>query len=54
MMNYLIGCGWALFAIASVAMELSPRIPTDAVATKLSLAGVALFALYQAKNYLPL
>ena len=53
-MNYLIGCGWALFAIVSVAAELSPRIPTDAVVTKISLAGVALFALYQAKNYLPL
>jgi len=53
-LSYLIGCGWALFAIASVALELSPKIPTDAIVTKLSLAGVALFALYQAKNYLPI
>lgn len=53
-MNVLIGFGWMLVALVSTGFELSPRIPTDAIVAKLMLASTALFALYQAKQYLPL
>jgi hypothetical protein len=51
-MNAILGCGWAVIALVCVVAELSPKIPTDAVFTKLALAGAAVYGLYMANVYL--
>lgn len=51
-MNMIFGCLWAGVGLVCVVAELSPKIPTDAIFTKLALAGAAVYALYMANVYL--
>jgi hypothetical protein len=51
-MNLIIGYFFCIASLACVLAELSPRIPTDAVFTKLALAGAAIYGLYMAQVYL--
>lgn len=51
-MNSLIGTFFCAVSFVCVLAELSPKIPTDAVFTKLALAGAAIYGLYMAQVYL--